>query len=125
MVARPSHSAGLIVSCPTIPADGYLGIGTQDFSGIVATSQVKRLTCPLGNIFYVKLTSLLQERKNALTSEIMICTYSKLKVTTVTTVPHLSRAILVLELFGHFLYKGIPMQLRRNPYTSVTLKQWT
>ena len=29
LVARPSHSAGLIVSCPAIPTDGYLVIGTK------------------------------------------------------------------------------------------------
>ena len=90
MVARPSHSAGLIVSCPTIPADGYLGIGTLDFSGSALTSKMKLSICPLGSILYVKLTSLHQERKNSLTSEIMICTDSEIKMTTVNIIPLLS-----------------------------------
>ena len=108
MVARPSHSAGLIVSCPTIPADGYLGIGTQDISGNVATSQMKRLTCPLQDILYVKLASKLQERENALSSEVIICTYSKLKMTAVTIVPHL------IEQFGSGVVRSLFVQ--RNPY---------
>ena len=110
LVARPSYSAGLIVSCPTIPADGYLEIGTQYLSGNVVTSQIKRLTCPLENILYVKLTNQHQEGKNALTSEIMICTSSKPKITTVMVVPHLT------EQLGSRVLRSLFVQL--NPYAA-------
>ena len=110
MVARPSHSAGLIVSCLTVPADGYLGIGTQYFSGSVAISKIKHLTCPLGNILYVRLTSLQQKREKALASEIMICTYSELNKTIITIAPHL------MEQLGSGVVRSLLVQW--NPYAA-------
>ena len=112
MLARPSHSAGLIVSCPTILADGYLGIGSKGFSGSVATSQVKPMTCPMGNILYVRLTNLNQERKNSLTSHLIICTQSTRRLTKVTIAPALSTQI------GSGAVRSLFVQ--RNPYTAET-----
>ena len=110
MVARPSHSAGLIMSCPAILTDGYLGIGTKDFSGSIAISQAKPSTCPMGNMLYVRLTSLHLERKNTLSSHVIVCTLWESSLTTVTTAPALTVQInsgAVRSLF-----------VQRNPYTA-------
>ena len=45
VIIRPSHSAGLIVSRPSIPADGYLNIGSEDFSGSAFILRAKRQFC--------------------------------------------------------------------------------
>ena len=112
MVARPLHSAGLIVSCPTILTDGYLGIGAQGFSGRVPVSQMKPLICRMGNVLYVRLTSLQQERDNALSSNVIICTRWERSLTTVTTAPALTAQLAPGAVRSLFV--------QRNPYTAKT-----
>ena len=58
VVTRPSLSAGLIVSCPRIPGDGYLGIGTLEYSASATVSVGKRRGCPMRHMLHVDLISL-------------------------------------------------------------------
>ena len=89
LVIRPSHSAGLIVSCPSIHADGYLGIETLELSASAGVL-VGRLHCLTGNILFVELTNLQEERMDALSSQVIICTNPESRTTTVMIVPKLS-----------------------------------
>ena len=93
LVARPSHSAGLIVSCPTIPTDGYLEVGSDAFSGHVIISRIKKLLCPGGNILYVKLIRQHRKVESALITDVVICTFSKSQTTIVSTVSNLIEQI--------------------------------
>ena len=112
VVIRPSYSAGLIVSCLSIPANGYLGIGTHEFSGSVATPQVKHWKCPVGNILYVRLSSLPLDKERTLVSEVMICTLLQPRMTIITTAPHLS------DQAGSEIVRSLFVQV--NPYTGDT-----
>ena len=55
LVARPSHSAGLIVSCPIITTDGYFGIHADIFSGDVIISEDKELALSRGKYSLCKI----------------------------------------------------------------------
>ena len=90
MVIRPSYSAGLIVGCPSIHADGHLGIGTLQLSASAGVSVGKQLICPMDNVLYVHLISLHSERENALSSQVIFCTHPQATMTTVMVVPQLS-----------------------------------
>ena len=51
LVARPSHSAGLIVSCPIITTDGYFGLHADVFSADVILPKRKNLRSVQRQIF--------------------------------------------------------------------------
>ena len=89
LVARPSHSAGLIVSCPTIPADGYLGINADYISGGTVMSENKDSNCPRGNVLFVKLISHNQMGKSVFSTHIQICTISKQQMTFFSVISNL------------------------------------
>ena len=93
IVARPSYSTGLIVSCPSVPTDGYLEIGTLQVSGSAVTAHAKPLECPMGNILYVKLGTMKPSavaRDTELFTLVVFCTYPQLGITAVGIYPHLS-----------------------------------
>ena len=89
LVIRPSHSAGLIVSCPSIHADGYLGIGTLALSASAGVSLGKQV-CLMGHMLIVHLTSIQRDRLDALSSQVIICTHPESRMTTVMIIPKLS-----------------------------------
>ena len=108
VVIRPSHSAGLIVGCPTIPADGYLTTKSE-YSWSASTSNVKQSICPLGNILLMKLFPLLPE-DDALTSDVIFCTPQEQGLPNmVVLAPHLSDQI------GSGAVRSLFVQV--NPYT--------
>ena len=111
IVARPSYSAGLIVSCPSLPADGYLEIGTLHVSGRVLISHVKPLNCPNGNILYVQLgspKSLSAPQGSELVTAVVFCTHPQLRITIVGIYPRLNYQI------GSVKVRSILVQI--NPY---------
>ena len=111
MVVRASYSAGLIVSCPSLPADGFLEIGTREHSGGVITLQAKAAACPLGNFLYVWLTSgesLVVKQDGELSTIVVFCTYPRLSVTRVGIYPHLWKQI------GSVKARSLIVQM--NPY---------
>ena len=96
IVARPSYSAGLIVSCPFLPADGYLEIGTMQVSGRAVISHVKPVQCPTGNILYVTLSTTKQSalaRDTELFTVLVFCSHPQLRTAAVGIYPHLSRSM--------------------------------
>ena len=90
VVIRPSYSAGLIVSCPSIHTDGYLGIGTLEFSASAGVLVGKQRSCPVEHMLSIRLISLHSERNNALSADVMFCTNPKSGTTTVMIVPQFS-----------------------------------
>ena len=125
MVARPSHSVGLIVSCPTIPADGYLGNEPHAFSGRMIIPMVKHVICPQGNVLYVKLVRLHRKVKNVLLTDITICSSSKRKITVVTTIPHLAEQVGSGGFRSFFLQWNTYAVEKKSLYTTVSLKHGT
>ena len=93
IVARPSYSAGLIVSCPSLPADGFLEIGTPHISAHAVLSHVKPSDCPRGNMLYVALGSSMSSvitRDTELSTVVIFCTHQFSRVTVVVIYPPLS-----------------------------------
>ena len=93
LVARPSHSAGLIVSCPTIRADGYLGTMSESISGPKVIPLVKDEMCPQGNVLYILLIHVDKKEKNAFITDVMICSSLRPETTVVKIVPNLIQQI--------------------------------
>ena len=95
MVIRPSHSAGLIVGCPTIPADGYLTVGSRDYSWNATISMTKQSICPLGNVLLIKVLPWSTDRPDALASDVIFCTTEQrmMAYTMVIIAPHFSDQI--------------------------------
>ena len=96
MVVRASYSAGLILSCPSLFADGFLQIGSLEQSGGIMTLQAKPVACPLGNILYVRLTSRAQvaAKQNAgLSTVVVFCTHPQSSLTGLGIYPHLSNQV--------------------------------
>ena len=108
VVIRPSYSAGLIVSCPNINADGYLGIGTLELS-TSAGFLVQKQYWQMENMLYVHLISTHTERWDALASEVIISNRPGSRMTTVMIVPKLSPQV------GSRSVRSLFVQT--NPYT--------
>ena len=111
IVVRASYSAGLIVSCPSLPADGYLEIGTRHISGRILISHVKPLDCPTGNILYVQLgvpKSSGVTQTSELSTVVVFCTQPKVRITAVGIYPDLSQQI------GSMKTRSFLVQI--NPY---------
>ena len=111
IVARPSYSAGLIVSCSSLLADGFLEIGTSHVSGHVVLSHVKPSDCPTGNMLYVMLGSSKSSvitRDTELSTVVIFCTHQQSSVTTVGIYPPVSYQI------GSMKARSFLVQI--NPY---------
>ena len=113
LVMRPSYSAGLIVSCLSIPADGYLGTWIPEYSASVASQKLSRWKCPMRNILHVRLSSLVIDDGNALYSDVIICTGQRLGklMTMIVVVPYLSQ-----QVGSEVVIKSLFVQI--NPYAS-------
>ena len=112
LVMRPSHSAGLIVSCLSIPADGYLGSWVSEYSTKAANQKFSRRKCPMRNILHVRLSSLVIDDGSALHSEVIICTGLRLGklLTMIVVLPYLSHQV------GSEVVRSLFVQ--KNPYAS-------
>ena len=111
LVIRPSHSAGLTVGCPTIPADGYLTIGSEEYSPSSAILNVKKNICPLGNVLFITLLPWSLMGSDALACDVIFCTRQQQKMKyMVLIVPHLSSQV------GSSAVRSLLVQM--NPYTA-------
>ena len=115
IAARPSYSAGLIVSCPSFPADGILEVGTPHVLRRAVLSHLKPVECPIGNMLYVRLGN---SDMSAITGDTVLstmvsfCTHPQVGLTTVGIYPQLSYQI------GSMKVRSFLVQI--NPYAGGT-----